>query len=409
MNTIAILGYGTVGSGIVKVLNQNRINIEKQAGGPVIVKKVLDKRNFSEELGCIYTQDINEIINDNEIQIIAEVMGGIDPAYEYVKRALLCGKHVLTSNKELVTVHGAELLSIAEERNINFMFEASVGGGIPIVRPLNLALTSDEITAVSGILNGTSNYILTQMCNFGKSYEEALKGAQDLGYAEKDPAADVSGYDACRKLAILLSLATGLQVGYDQILTEGIKNITQADFKFASAFGYNLKHMVDGRISTDGVNAVVAPMLVRFSSPLSAVCDVYNAVMIQAKAAGDIMFYGPGAGKLPTAAAMISDIVDISKHLNRHIVFKWSRENAKILNPENYAARKLVRINTNEQDIPQGVQSLQFIKLNEYPSCAAWITEVETEAETREKLNGIKTESILRIYDTSIKPEVKLL
>ncbi|MCL2421655.1 MAG: homoserine dehydrogenase, partial [Defluviitaleaceae bacterium] len=300
MVKIAVLGYGVVGSGIVQVLEQNRVHIEKQARRAVEVKYVLDTRDFSQELGSKFTQNFNTILKDEEVRIVAEVMGGLNPAYKYVKQALLRGKHVCTSNKELVIKHGAELLAIAGERNLNFMFEASVGGGIPVVRPINLALTTDKIVAVSGILNGTSNYMLTQMFNFNKSYAEALTQAQELGYVEKDPTADVGGFDACRKLAILMSLATGQQVNYEDILTEGIEDIGPADFAFARAFGFSLKPMVDGRISAQGVSAVSAPMLVHHQHPISAVTGVFNSVFVQAEATGNVMFYGQGAGQLPT-------------------------------------------------------------------------------------------------------------
>ena len=396
MVQIAILGYGVVGSGIVQVLKQNRTHIEKQAGCAVVAKRVLDKRDFSQELGPLYTKDFEDIIKDDEIQIIAEVMGGVDPAYDYVKRALLAGKHVCTSNKELVISHGAELLDIAAKGNINFMFEASVGGGIPVVRPINLALTSDQIVAVSGILNGTSNYMMTQMYNFNKSYAEALVEAQNLGYAEKDPTADVGGFDACRKLAILLSLATGQQVDYEDILTEGIQNIGQADFAFARAFGFTLKPMVDGRISHDGVYALSAPMLVHQHNPLSAVMGVFNGVTVQAKATGNIMFYGPGAGKLPTAGAMISDIVDIAKHLHRHIIFTWSSKKAAVLPMNNYITRKLVRISCGNKDAAKGAH---IIELPEYPGQMAWLTAPETEEATRTSLSGLKVERALRVYE----------
>lgn len=412
MVRIAILGYGVVGSGIVQVLEQNRVHIEKQAGGPVTIVRVLDKRDFSEELGSMYTQDFESILNDPEIQVIAEVMGGIDPAYDYVKRALLAGKHICTSNKELVAKHGAELLEIAEKYDVNFMFEASVGGGIPLIRPINLGLTSDSIIAVSGILNGTSNYMLTQMNNFGKSYEEALKEAQNLGYAENDPTADVGGFDACRKLAILLSLATGHQVDFEDILTEGIQGVGPVDFAFARALGFTVKLMVDGRIRPEGLSAMVAPMLVHHYQPLSAVTGVFNAVMVQAKATGTVMFYGHGAGKLPTAGAMISDMVDIAKHLNRHTVFSWSREKVHVLPPDGYVTRKLVRISCdNREDLQKIKQKIkekikikgaQIIELPEYPGQIAWMTDPETEKETRDYLKGfteVKAERVLRLYE----------
>ena len=402
MVQIGILGYGVVGQGIVTVLKQNKIHIEKQAGTTVAVKRVLDKRDFSAELGPLFTQNIDDILNDDEIQIVAEVMGGVNPAYDYVRRALLKGKHVCTSNKELVSKHGAELLAIASERDLNFMFEASVGGGIPVVRPINLALTTDEIIAISGILNGTSNYMLTQMYNFGKSYDEALQEAQKLGYAEADPTADVGGFDACRKIAILMSLATGRQVDYEDIVTEGISDIGPVDFAFARAFGFNLKAMVDGRIKGNDVYALSAPMLVHHSHPISAVSGVFNGVMVQAKATGNVMFYGQGAGQMPTAGAVITDVVDIAKHLHRHIIFLWSDEKVIVRPLDDFVTRKLIRISYDNADKLSETKST-IIELPDYPNQAAYLTEPETEKETKTKLaglpSGIKVERILRVYE----------
>ena len=401
MIQIAILGYGIVGSGVFEVLKQNRAHIEKKAQQSILVKRVLDKRDLSPELGQLYTSNYEDILHDDEIQIIAETMGGTDPAYDYVKRALLKGKHVCTSNKELVIKHGAELLAIAEERDLNFLFEASVGGGIPVVRPINLALSTDEIVNISGILNGTSNYMLTQMSSFGKSYKEALIEAQKLGFAEFDPTADVGGFDACRKLAILLSIATGRQVDYENILTEGITEIEAADFAFARALGFSLKPMVDGQVKEKGVQAMSAPMLLHHSHPLSAVSGVFNGVMVQAKATGDVMFYGQGAGRMPTAGAVISDVVDIAKHLHRHIIHSWSGDKTDVLPSAGYVTRKLIRISyTNKPDIDAVV-----VELPEYPGQMAWLTPKETEEATMASLDELDTKNIeikriLRICET---------
>ena len=415
MIQIAILGYGIVGSGIVQVLKENLAHIEKQANCAVSVKKVLDIRDLSKELGPLYTNNFETILQDSEIQIVAEVMGGLEPAYTYIKQALLAGKHVCTSNKEVVSKYGAELLAIAEERNLNFMFEASVGGGIPVVRPINLALTIDEIASISGILNGTSNYVLTQMYNFNKSYEEAVKEAQQLGYAEKDPTADVGGFDAGRKLAILLSLATGRQVDCEDIPTFGIQEITKTDFAFARAFGFTLKPMIDGHITEAGITAISTPMLVHHSNPISAVQDVYNCVMVQAKATGKVMFYGQGAGQLPTAGAVLSDIVDIAKHLHRHIQFFWAPEKNTVLPGGNYAARKLVRVSYEHKEQlrkagKDGLTGATIATLDDYPGQAAWLTAPETEEATQAALSrleeGIKVERVLRIFGDV--PEVTL-
>ena len=397
MIQIAILGYGVVGSSIVQVLEENRRHIENQAGCAISVKKVLDIRNFSHELGALYTNDFETILQDSEIRIIAEAIGGVEPAYSYIKQALLAGKHVCTSNKEVVSKYGAELLLVAKKQNINFMFEASVGGGIPVVRPINLALTTDEIISVSGILNGTSNYMLTQMQNLNKSYNEALIEAQQLGFAESDPTADVGGFDACRKLAILMSIATGKQVNCEDIPTYGIQEIDEADFAFARAFEFTLKPMVDGYITKSGISAISSPMLVHQSSPFFTIQGVYNGVVVVSKTTGTVMFYGQGAGKFPTAGAVISDIVDITKHLHTHVQFNWLSEKNNVLHSDAYVTRKLIRVSYECRDkLAEHAKTASIIELPDYPGQAAWITEPETQ-ELFE--NGLKIIRILRIFD----------
>ena len=404
MIKIAILGHGVVGSGVVQVLGQNRVHIEKQAGCGISVKRVLDIRNFSNELGPLYTNDIETILKDNEIQIVVEAMGGLEPAYDYIKQALYAGKHVCTSNKEVVSKHGAELISIAKKQDINFLFEASVGGGIPVIRPINLVLTTDTVISISGILNGTSNFMLTQMQNLNKPYSEALKEAQQLGYAESDPAADVGGYDACRKLAILLSITTGKHVEYEEILTNGIQEIEEADFAFAQALGFTIKPMVNGHITESGIKAVSAPMLVKLGSPISAIQGVYNGVLVQAKAVGTVMFYGQGAGQQPTAAAVISDIVDIAKHLKGHIPFTWLPEKNTVLPHGTYTSRKLIRVSYKcLEKLQELAKNSSIIELPGYPGQAAWITEPETEKETQTSFENldecVELKKILRIFD----------
>lgn len=409
---IAIIGYGVVGSGIARVLAQNSKHIEKKAGQAIVVKRVLDIRDFpADPVRSILTHDFNDILHDEDIRIVAEVMGGVEPAYTYVKKALLAGKHVCTSNKELVTRHGAELLSIAKERELNFMFEASVGGGIPIVRPMNLALTTDEVVGVAGILNGTTNYILTQMSAFDRSFSETLAEAQSLGYAEKDPTSDVEGYDSCRKLAILLSLATGYQVNYEDIPTEGITALTRADFAFARYFGYAIKLLVDGRVVPGGVEALTAPMLVHHQQPFSTVAGVFNSVLVQAKVTDNVMFVGRGAGQLPTAGAVISDIVDIAKHLHRHIMHTWSEESIPVLPLDGYIKSRMVRIEyTHKMKALETIRTIMsespVFELAEYPYQLAWITPRESEGEFNRKLHLLSQSEdiagvlqVLRIYE----------
>ena len=416
MVNIAILGCGVVGSGVLQVLNQNQAHIQRKAGQSIAVAHVLDRREIP---GVAVTQDFEAILADASVQIVVEVMGGLQPAYDYVKRALLAGKHVVTSNKELVIAHGAELLAIARERQLNFMFEASVGGGIPVVRPINVALTTDRIVAIGGILNGTSNYMITRMGGVGASYAAAFAEACEKGYAEAGSTADTGGFDACRKLAILLSLATGKQVDYQDITTEGIESIDAADFAFARAFGLHIKPMVSGRILPDGVAAVSAPFLVHPSNVLSAVSGVNNGVVVQAAATGDIMFYGPGAGQLPTAGAVVSDIVDVANHLHRHIMHDWHAEKMPVLPQAQYVSAKMVRVAYNTADhacipaleaflcrylnLPSGPVA---VTAKEHPGFAAFITPQQNHAATQTLLARLRempgitgVERVLRVYD----------
>lgn len=322
---IAILGYGTIGSGVAEVLETNHDNIAKRAGEEVTVKYILDLREFpgtkAEEF---LVHDFSIIALDAEIGCIVETMGGVEPAYSYVKEALLRGKSVCTSNKELVAEHGAELLEIARQKKVNFLFEASVGGGIPIIRPLNQSLTADEIMEITGIVNGTTNYILTKMSREGETFEAALSKAQKLGYAERNPEADVEGHDAGRKLAILASLAYGMQVDYEDIYMEGITKLTDVDFQYAEALDAEIKLLVSGKREGDSFYAMVAPRMIRSDNPLYSVQGVFNAILVHGNMLGDVMFYGSGAGKLPTASAVVADVVDAVKHQGKNIMTIWS-------------------------------------------------------------------------------------
>ncbi len=331
MAKIAVLGYGTVGSGVVEVLETNSTSIEKRAGEGIEVKYVLDLRDFpGDPIQEKIVHDVDVIINDNEIDVVVEVMGGIEPAFTFVKKALESGKSVCTSNKALVAAHGPELLAMAKERNLNFMFEASVGGGIPIIRPLNQSLTADEITQITGILNGTTNYILTKMSRDGSSYEEVLKEAQELGYAERNPEADVEGFDACRKIAILTSLAFGSTVKFEEIETEGIANISTADFKYAEKLGCVVKLLATSFKKDGKVYAITAPFMIDSTHPLYNVNDVLNGIYIRGNVIGDVMFFGAGAGKLPTASAVVADIVDCVKHKGKNVMTLWSSEKLEL-------------------------------------------------------------------------------
>ena len=348
---IAVLGYGTVGSGVVEVLTTNRETITKRAGEAIDVKYVLDLRDFpGDPIQEKIVHDYQVILDDPEIKIIVEVMGGVEPAYTFVKKALQVGKSVSTSNKELVAKHGAELLALANEKNVNFLFEASVGGGIPIIRPLNQSLTADEIDEITGILNGTTNYMLTKMDTAGADYDTVLKEAQDRGYAERHPEADVEGYDACRKIAILTSLAYGMQVDYEDIHTEGITHITETDFKYAKAMNMGIKLLGTSRREEGGLFALVAPMMIAHDHPLYSVNDVFNAILVKGNALGDVMFYGKGAGKLPTASAVVSDVVDEVKHMGTHIMTIWQPQKLHLVEYTLYKSRFFVRAKNGTED-----------------------------------------------------------
>ena len=345
MVNIAVLGYGTVGSGVVEVINTNGVRINQRIGDELNVKYVLDLRDFpGDPIQEKLVHDFDVIVSDPDVQIVVEVMGGIEPAYTFVKRSLLAGKSVATSNKALVAKHGAELLSIAREQNINFLFEASVGGGIPIIRPLNSSMTADEIEEITGILNGTTNYMLTKMFYEGAEYDEVLKEAQAKGYAERNPEADVEGHDACRKIAILSSLISGQQVDFEDIYTEGITNITKQDMMHAKEMGMTIKLLASSKRDGDHLHAIVAPYLLDSSHPLYSVNDVFNAIFVHGNVLGDAMFYGSGAGKLPTASAVVADVVDEAKHLHRNIMTMWKSDKLELLPIKNTCKRFFVRI-----------------------------------------------------------------
>ena len=345
MISIAVLGYGTVGSGVVEVLEKNKDVINQRAGDEISVKYVLDLRDFpGDPIQEKIVHDIDVIINDPEVQIVVEVMGGVEPAYTFVKRCLEAGKSVATSNKALVAKHGATLLSIAREREINFLFEASVGGGIPIIRALNSSLTADRIEEITGILNGTTNYMLTKMFYEGAQYDEVLKEAQDNGFAERNPEADVEGYDACRKIAILSSLISGHQVDFEDIYTEGITQITKEDMMYAKEMKMTIKLLASSKRDGDHLHAIVAPALLGNEHPLYSVNGVFNAVFVNGNMLGDAMFYGSGAGKLPTASAVVADVVDAAKHLNRFIMTGWSSEKLEMIDVSQVESRFFVRM-----------------------------------------------------------------
>lgn len=322
MVNVAILGFGTVGSGVAEVLTKNGGLIDQRVENLVRLKYIVDVRDFPDSpyKDC-FVKDFSVIEHDPEVDIVVETIGGAKIALDFTTRALKAGKSVVTSNKELVATHGYELLQLAREHGVSYLFEASVGGGIPILRPLTSCLAANELTQVTGILNGTTNYILTRMIRAGLTFEQALKEAQDNGYAEKDPTADVDGHDACRKICILAALAFGEHVYPEQVPTEGIRTVSLEDVAYADSRGYKIKLLGRCIRQPEGkVCAFVAPHLVPAGNPLSGVEDVFNAIAVTGNAIGDVMFYGRGAGKLPTASAVVADVIDIAKDLkkNRH-------------------------------------------------------------------------------------------
>lgn len=390
MKKIAVLGYGTVGSGVVEVIKTNQEIVNKKAGEEIFVKYVLDLREFpGDPVEEILVHDYNTILNDPEVEVVAEVLGGVEPAYTFVKQALLKGKSVVTSNKELVAKHGPELVRIARENNRNFFFEASVGGGIPIIRPLLTSLTADDIFEVSGILNGTTNYILTKMSEEGLDFDTVLKEAQDLGYAEKNPEADVEGYDACRKIAILTSLVFSKTADFEEIYTEGITKITDKDFQYANKLGTSIK--IFGRMFKEEgkVFAMVAPVMIDNSNPLYSVNGVMNAILVRGNVLGDVMFYGAGAGKLPTASAVVSDIVDAIKHLNENVEINWDSTKLELSDVKDSRKKFFVRIQgdiiESLSDVERQFGKVETVSLEALTGEFAFITEKISEKEFDEK------------------------
>lgn len=344
MVQIAVLGYGTVGSGVVEVIETNKDLIKNRLNDEIHVKYVLDLRDFpGEKIQEKIVHDYDVILNDSEIQVVVEVLGGVNPSFTFVKKALEAGKSVATSNKELVARHGAELLETAKKNDVNFLFEASVGGGIPIIRSINTCLTADEIDEISGILNGTTNYILSKMTFESLDFDTVLKDAQEKGYAERNPEADVEGYDACRKIAILTSLISGQKVNFEDIYTEGITQITAEDIKYAKAMAKSVKLLARSKKIDGKYYAMVAPFLLGPEHPLYSVNDVFNAVFVHGNMLGDSMFYGSGAGKLPTASAVVADVIDAIKH-KHNVPVEWSSNQLELADVSGSSLRFFVRV-----------------------------------------------------------------
>jgi len=383
----AILGYGTVGSGVYKVINKNNAIVSKNAGDTLKVKYVLDLREFEgDPVMEVLTHDYNDILNDEEVSIVVETMGGLRPAYQFTKAALEAGKNVCTSNKELVAEHGHELMEIAKAHGVNYMFEASCGGGIPIIRPLMTSLTGDEIEEISGILNGTTNYILTAMAENGSDFDTALKNAQKLGYAELHPEADIEGMDPCRKIAILSSIAYGKAVDYHDIHCEGITKVTADDMKYAAALEAKVKLIASSVKTKSGYAVMVAPYMIIENSPLYSVSGVFNAVYVRGNMLGDSMFYGSGAGSLPTASAVVGDVVDCAKNAGRNIMKIWDEEKIELVPFEKIHSRYIVRV--PEKDTKKARElfgDVTTITLTDLEEECAFITDELTEGMFAEK------------------------
>lgn len=399
MVKVAVFGYGTVGSGAVEVMVKNREEIKKRNGVDLEVKYILDLRDFpGDPMEDKVVHDVETILNDPEVAVICETMGGVNPAYTFTKRALEAGKSVCTSNKELVAAKGPELLEIAKANNATYLFEASVGGGIPIIRPILTCLTAEKIEKIQGILNGTTNYILTKMSDEGADYAEVLKQAQELGYAEKDPTADVEGHDACRKIAILSSLAMGKTVNYEDIHTEGISKITTADFAFAKKCGLQIKLIGMSKMTEEGNFAIVSPRLVDAKSPLACVQDVFNGILVTGNMLGDSMYYGRGAGKLPTASAVVGDVIEEAKNVGKNIPIQWTAEAASLKDYKELSQRYLVRVKgTDEAALSKAFPGCEMIRVEEVADEVAVLTEEMKESAYDQAVQGLSVVSMIRM------------
>ncbi len=391
---IAVLGYGTIGSGVVEVLEKNKEVIAKRAGRPLEVKHILDLREFpGDPYEAKVVHDYEIIRRDAEVEIVVEAMGGVEPAFTFAKGALEAGKHFVTSNKALMAKHGAALLAMAQEKGLACLFAASVGGGSHIIRPMNDCLTADVIEEISGILNGTTNYMMTKMYEEGAEFADVLKDAQQKGFAEADPTADIEGHDACRKIAILTSLACAQQVDFEDIPTEGITKITAEDIKYAKAMGRKIRLLGSSYKTADSYCALVAPYLLDDTSPLCGVNGVFNAIFVKGNMLGDAMFYGSGAGKLPTASAVVADIVDIAKRGAAQDVFVWKPEKLTLADARQLQCKYFVRTADAPAAVEAAFGAVTYIQAEGVTGECAFVTETMDgfayEA-AAEKLSNIK-------------------
>ena len=400
----AVLGFGTVGSGVAEVLTGHENSIAQKTDDLVKLKYILDVRDFpNSPFSDLFVKDFSVIESDPEVNIVVETIGGATAALDFTRRALEAGKSVVTSNKELVATHGYELTQLAKEKGVCYLFEASVGGGIPIIRPLSQCLAANEILEIYGILNGTTNYILTRMIKAGLSFEQALREAQEKGYAERDPSADVEGQDACRKICILSAIAFGRHIYPDQVPTEGITKVTLADVDYAEGAGKKIKllgraiRMEDGRIC-----AYVAPHLVDVSHPLAGVEDVFNGISVRGDAIGDVMFYGRGAGKLPTASAVVADVMDIARNMGHRKALCWAPGGPDAVSGTgNLASRWYVRVNAGADELRSSLGEVKLLaRSGASGEEAACLTEEElTQPQLLAKLSGLDVRSVIRVLN----------
>ena len=401
MTKVAILGFGTVGSGVAEVLSKNSQGIARRSGGEIQVKYILDVRDFPDSpFKDCFVKDFSIIENDPEVDVVVETIGGAKVALEFTTRALKAGKSVVSSNKELVATHGYELLQLAKANGVSYLFEASVGGGIPILRPLTNCLAANEVEQITGILNGTTNYILTRMIKAGLTFEQALKEAQDNGYAEKDPTADVDGHDACRKICILSALACGQHVYPQQVPTQGIREVTLADVAYADSCGYKIKLLGRCLREPEGkVCAFVAPHLVSCENPLAGVEDVFNAIAVTGNAIGDVMFYGRGAGKLPTASAVVADVIDIARDPKRDRGNQWGPGSEDlVVSSDSLTSRWYVRANLSMDQARLACGEILPLARSGAPAQeAAFLTQPMTYPQLMDRLAGVETCSVFRV------------
>lgn len=399
MINVAVLGFGTVGSGVVELIDMNKGHISAKLENQLNVKYILDIRDFPDSpYKDKFVKDFSIIENDPEIKVVAEVIGGATFAYDYTVRALKAGKSVVTSNKELVAQKGYELLTLAKENNVNYFFEASVGGGIPLIRPMHRCMAANQITEFYGILNGTTNYILTKMIEENVAFEDALKNAQTLGYAEADPTADVEGIDACRKMCILASLAFGNHVYPKDVYAEGITKISLEDVAIADEKGFSIKLIGQGENYGDSLKVMVAPALVTHNSLLSGVKDVFNSVLIRGNAVGDVFLCGRGAGKLPTASAVVADILDAAKHFEFLKGWGWQDEiTGKVLPQEKLESAWYIRTENTADEVLTFFPDADIV-CNEKGITAA-ITKKALNKENFEKFQKLNILSQIRVLD----------